>query len=71
VELVTYGILGVIGCGLIASCAWFYGYFKRQSETQRAREQAEIQSMRADNEKRSAEIFALPTGDKPDIIGRL
>lgn len=62
-ELLTYGILGIIGCGLIASVAWMWGYFKRQERTQRAQELAERERMRADAKTKEAEIRAKP---KPD-----
>lgn len=60
---ITWGILGVISLGSIVGAAWMAGYFKNQEQKQRAREQAELERLRADAKAREAGIYAKP---KPD-----
>ena len=70
-ELLFWSLIAVIGIGTLAAGFWMAGYFKRQADTQRAREKAELERLRADNEKRTADIFAAPRASRDNIADKL
>jgi hypothetical protein len=64
-------VIGIGGLGAIATLLWFLGRNSAHDtvvELESALKQAE---KKAENEKRTAEIFTIPRGDWDDVINKL